>query len=53
MLLLRASAAAIRDHRPDEAADLMRLAQAAAVAADPEKGGYHMYFIMLARPRWR
>ncbi len=43
-LLLRASAAAIRDNRPDEAAHFMRLAEAAAVAAGPEKGGYHMYF---------
>ena len=43
-LLLRGSAAAIRDNRPSEAADFMRLAQAAAVAAGPEKGSYHMYF---------
>jgi transcriptional regulator with XRE-family HTH domain len=43
-LLLRASAAAIRDNRPAEAADFMRLAEAAATAAGPEKGGYHMYF---------
>ena len=43
-LLLRGSAAAIRDNRPGEAADFMRLAEAAAVAAGPEKGSYHMYF---------
>jgi len=43
-LLLRASAAAIRDNRPDEAADFMRLAEAAAVACGPEKGSYHQYF---------
>jgi len=43
-LLLRASAAAIRDNRADEAAGFMRLAEAAAVAAGPEKGSYHAYF---------
>lgn len=43
-LLLRASAAAIRDNRPDEASGFMRLAEAAAVVAGPEKGGYHVYF---------
>lgn len=44
-LLLRGSAAAIRDNRPDEAADMMRLAEAAAVAAGPERrGGYRMYW---------
>jgi len=43
-LLLRASAAAIRDNRPVEAADFMRLAEAAAVAAGPERGSYHAYF---------
>lgn len=43
-LLLRASAAAIRDNRPGEAADFMRLAEAAAVAAGPERGSYHAYF---------
>ena len=43
-LLLRASAAAIRDNRTGEAADFMRLAEAAAVAVGPEKGSYHAYF---------
>jgi transcriptional regulator with XRE-family HTH domain len=43
-LLLRGSAAAIRDNRPDEAADMMRLAEAAAVAAGSERGGYRMYW---------
>jgi transcriptional regulator with XRE-family HTH domain len=43
-LLLRGSAAAIRDNRPGEAADMMRLAEAAAVAAGNERGGYHMYW---------
>jgi transcriptional regulator with XRE-family HTH domain len=43
-LLLRGSAAAIRDNRPGEAADMMRLAQAAAVAAGREMGGYRMYW---------
>jgi hypothetical protein len=44
-LLLRGSAAAIRDNRPGEAADMMRLAEAAAVAAGPEsRGGYRMYW---------
>jgi transcriptional regulator with XRE-family HTH domain len=43
-LLLRGSAAAIRDNRPDEAADMMRLAEAAAVAAGNERGGYRMYW---------
>lgn len=43
-LLLRGSAATIRDNRPGEAADFMRLAQAAAIATGPEKGNYHMYF---------
>ncbi len=43
-LLLRGSAAAIRDNRPHEAADMMRLAEAAAVAAGNERGGYHMYW---------
>jgi hypothetical protein len=43
-LLLRGSAAAIRDNRPGEAADMMRLAEAAAVAAGSERGGYHMYW---------
>jgi transcriptional regulator with XRE-family HTH domain len=44
-LLLRGSAAAIRDNRPGEAADMMRLAEAAAVAAGPEsRGGYRLYW---------
>ncbi len=43
-LLLRGSAAAIRDNRPDDAADMMRLAEAAAVAAGRERGGYQMYW---------
>jgi transcriptional regulator with XRE-family HTH domain len=43
-LLLRASAAAIRDNRPGEGSDFMRLAEAAATVAGPERGGYHMYF---------
>jgi hypothetical protein len=43
-LLLRGSAAAIRDNRPDEANDMMRLAEAAAVAAGNEHGGYRMYW---------
>ena len=43
-LLLRGSAAAIRDNRPGEAADMMRLAEAAAVATGRERGGYQMYW---------
>lgn len=43
-LLLRGSAAAIRDNRPDEAADMMRLAEAAAVAVGTERGGYRQYW---------
>ncbi|MEU2035356.1 hypothetical protein [Nocardia amamiensis] len=43
-LLLRGSAAAIRDNRPDEAEDMMRLAHAAAVAIGRETGGYHQYW---------
>jgi hypothetical protein len=43
-LLLRGSAAAIRDNRPDEAADMMRLAHAAAIAVGRESGGYHQYW---------
>jgi transcriptional regulator with XRE-family HTH domain len=43
-LLLRGSAAAIRDNRPDEAADMMRLAEAAALAAGNERGGYRQYW---------
>jgi transcriptional regulator with XRE-family HTH domain len=43
-LLLRGSAAAIRDNRPDEAADMMRLAEAAAITAGNERGGYRQYW---------
>lgn len=43
-LLLRASAAAIRDNRPGEAAQAMRLAQAAAVTVGRERGSYHSYW---------
>ncbi|WP_280256063.1 helix-turn-helix domain-containing protein [Nocardia wallacei] len=43
-LLLRGSAAAIRDNRPDEADDMMRLARAGAVAIGRESGGYHQYW---------
>ncbi|TQM26476.1 helix-turn-helix domain-containing protein [Nocardia bhagyanarayanae] len=43
-LLLRGSAAAIRDNRPDEADDMMRLARAAAVAVRREAGSYHQYW---------
>jgi transcriptional regulator with XRE-family HTH domain len=43
-LLLRASAAAIRDNRPAEAADTMRLAEAAAAAIGPARGPYHSYW---------
>ncbi|HWG02606.1 MAG TPA: hypothetical protein VG164_12270 [Trebonia sp.] len=43
-LLLRGSAAAIRDNLPGEADDMMRLAGAAAVAAGRERGGYRMYW---------
>lgn len=43
-LLLRASAAAIRDNRPGEAEETMRLAQAAAVAAGPDRQSYHSYW---------
>jgi transcriptional regulator with XRE-family HTH domain len=44
-LLLRLSAAAIRDNRPDEAAEAMRLAQAAAAALPPKRQeAYHSYW---------
>jgi transcriptional regulator with XRE-family HTH domain len=43
-LLLRGSAAASRDNRPGEAADMMRLAEAAAVAVGHDQGSYHMYW---------
>jgi transcriptional regulator with XRE-family HTH domain len=43
-LLLRGSAAAIRDNRPGEAAEMMRLAEAAAVATGHERSGYQMYW---------
>lgn len=43
-LLLRGSAAAIRDNRADEADDMMRLAAAGAVAMRRDSGGYHNYW---------
>ncbi|MFC3964256.1 helix-turn-helix domain-containing protein [Nocardia jiangsuensis] len=43
-LLLRGSAAAIRDNRPDEADDMMRLARAGAVAVRREPCPYHQYW---------
>jgi transcriptional regulator with XRE-family HTH domain len=43
-LLLRGSAAAVRDNRPDEAEDMMRLAAAGAVAMRPERAPYHQYW---------
>ncbi|WP_405181543.1 helix-turn-helix domain-containing protein [Nocardia sp. NBC_01377] len=43
-LLLRGSAAAVRDNRPDEADEMMRLAAAGAVALRPESGPYHQYW---------
>lgn len=43
-LLLRGSAAAIRDNRPDEADDMMRLANAAAAAVKRDSGSYHQYW---------
>jgi transcriptional regulator with XRE-family HTH domain len=43
-LLLRAAAAAIRDNRPGEAAEIMRLAEAAAVAVGRDRGSYHSYW---------
>lgn len=43
-LLLRGSAAAIRDNRSDEAEDMMRLALAGAVRIGREHGDYHEYF---------
>ncbi|MFE3187642.1 helix-turn-helix domain-containing protein [Nocardia sp. NPDC059240] len=43
-LLLRGSAAAIRDNRPDDADDMMRFAQAAAVAVKREPAGYQDYW---------
>ncbi|MEV4284048.1 helix-turn-helix domain-containing protein [Nonomuraea bangladeshensis] len=43
-LLLRGSAAAIRDNRPDEADDMMRLALSGAVRMGREHGSYHEYF---------
>jgi transcriptional regulator with XRE-family HTH domain len=43
-LLLRGSAAAVRDNRPDEAEDMMRLAAAGAVAVRHERGPYHQYW---------
>ncbi|NEW42781.1 helix-turn-helix transcriptional regulator [Nocardia cyriacigeorgica] len=43
-LLLRGSAAAVRDNRQDEAEDMMRLAAAGAVAVRPERSPYHQYW---------
>ncbi|MBB5775332.1 helix-turn-helix domain-containing protein [Nonomuraea jabiensis] len=43
-LLLRGSAAAIRDNRPDEADEMMRLALSGAVRLGREHGSYHEYF---------
>ncbi|MFF2550318.1 helix-turn-helix domain-containing protein [Nocardia sp. NPDC058058] len=43
-LLLRGSAAAIRDNRPDEADDMMRLAQAGAVVMKRDTVGYQDYW---------
>ncbi|MGW0811497.1 hypothetical protein [Nonomuraea sp. NPDC002799] len=43
-LLLRGSAAAIRDNRPDEADEMMRLALSGAVRMGDEHGSYHEYF---------
>ncbi|WP_040808340.1 helix-turn-helix domain-containing protein [Nocardia concava] len=45
-LLLRGSAAAIRDNRPDDAEDMMRFAQAAAVAVKREPTVYHDYWTL-------
>jgi transcriptional regulator with XRE-family HTH domain len=44
-LLLRGSAAAIRDNRPGEAADMMTLAEAAAVATRTERKDWQHYWI--------
>ncbi|MFE3447174.1 helix-turn-helix domain-containing protein [Nocardia sp. NPDC059180] len=43
-LLLRGSAASVRDNRPDEADDMMRLAAAGALAIRPERRPYHQYW---------
>jgi hypothetical protein len=43
-LLLRASAAAVRDNKPDEAAQMMRLAEAGAVSIGRDQGSYHSYW---------
>lgn len=43
-LLLRGSAAAVRDNRADEADEMMRLAGAAAMALRPERTPYHQYW---------
>jgi len=43
-LLLRGSAAAVRDNLPHEAEEMMRLASAAAAATGREQGGYKMYW---------
>jgi transcriptional regulator with XRE-family HTH domain len=43
-LLLRGSAAAIRDNRPDEAADMMNLAEAAAVVTGTDRKDWRHYW---------
>jgi transcriptional regulator with XRE-family HTH domain len=43
-LLLRGSAAAIRDNRPDEADDMMTLAEAAAVVVGSERKDFRSYW---------
>lgn len=43
-LLLRGSAAAIRDNRPDEAADMMTLAEAAAVIVRTDRKDFRSYW---------
>jgi transcriptional regulator with XRE-family HTH domain len=48
-LLLRASAAAVRDNRPDDAAQIMRLAEAAAVSIGHDRGSYHSYWTTFGR----
>ena len=42
-LPLRASAAAARDNRPGEAAQTIRLAEAAAITVGSHRGSYHSY----------
>jgi DNA-binding XRE family transcriptional regulator len=48
-LLLRASAAAVRDNRADEAARIMRLAEAAAVSIGHDQRSYHSYWTTFGR----